>query len=211
MRIVVLADALQKAVLSKDLLPGSDVVFIGDESEFLLHREADALVDLQFVNSGSRVALLARLLPKTVIINSVADTLEETNASFVRVNGWNTFLSSALLEAACRNEEARQKAEAVFSVFRKKPEWLRDEPGFLTARVVSMIINEAFIALGEGVSTKDEINAAMKLGTAYPFGPFEWAENIGVQNIARLLQKLSETQSRYKPSERLVQEAGKAI
>ena len=42
-----------------------------------------------------------------------------------------------------------------------------------------MIINEAFLALQEGVSTKEEINTAMKLGTNYPLGPFEWVEKIG--------------------------------
>jgi 3-hydroxybutyryl-CoA dehydrogenase len=70
---------------------------------------------------------------------------------------------------------------------------------------------QAFIALGEGVSTIEEINTAMKLGTAYPYGPFEWVEKIGVQNIVTLLHKLSKTQFRYTPSELLVQETNKAI
>jgi 3-hydroxybutyryl-CoA dehydrogenase len=70
-----------------------------------------------------------------------------------------------------------------------------------------MIINEAYLALAEGVSTKEEINTAMKLGTAYPFGPFDWAEKIGLKNIALLLQKLSSTQPRYTPAAGLLQEA----
>ena len=60
-----------------------------------------------------------------------------------------------------------------------------------------MIINEAFFALGEGVSTMEEINLAMKLGTNCPYGPFEWEEKIGLQNIYRLLHKLSATDKRY--------------
>jgi 3-hydroxybutyryl-CoA dehydrogenase len=54
-----------------------------------------------------------------------------------------------------------------------------------------MIVNEAFIALKEGVSTKEEIDIAMKLGTNYPYGPFEWAEKIGTERIKNLLSKLS--------------------
>jgi 3-hydroxybutyryl-CoA dehydrogenase len=65
--------------------------------------------------------------------------------------------------------------------------------------VVSMIINEAFIALGENVSTREEIDTAMKLGTNYPYGPFEWAELIGVENIISLLNKLSEKDNHYQP------------
>ena len=207
MQIVVFANASQKDELTSGLSAVAKVVFINDESKFLLHPEADAFIDLQFTNSRSRIALLAQLLPKPVVINSVVDTLEETNEAFVRINGWNTFLSSAFLEAACRHEETRSRAAEVFMCFGKQLQWLNDEPGFITARVVSMIVNEAFVALSEGVSTKDEINTAMKLGTAYPYGPFEWAEKIGSTNIAALLQKLSESQVRYAPSPLLVQTA----
>ncbi len=61
--------------------------------------------------------------------------------------------------------------------------FVKDEPGLVSARVISMIVNEAFFALAEGVSTMEEIDVAMKLGTNYPYGPFEWLEKIGVANI----------------------------
>ena len=63
-----------------------------------------------------------------------------------------------------------------------------------------MIINEAFFALEEGVSSKEEIDVAMKLGTNYPYGPFEWQEKIGLQNIYQLLHNLSEKDKRYSVS-----------
>ncbi len=88
---------------------------------------------------------------------------------------------------------------------------MSDIPGFITPRVISMIINEAYFALAQGVSTPEEIDKAMKLGTAYPYGPLEWATRIGLQNIVTLLQKLSVAQSRYAPCELLVQETNKAI
>ena len=207
MQIVVLADAIQKAELLNTVLPEAHVVWINEVNEFLHHQQADAFIDLLFSNEEGRKAVLVQLLPKTIIINSVVDTLEETNLSFIRISGWNTFLSSSLIEAAGNNEDVKQRAESAFSMFTKKIESLPDEPGFITARVISMIINEAFIALSEGVSTKEEINAAMKLGTAYPFGPFEWAEKIGVKNIVVLLEKLSNKNGRYKPATLLVREA----
>ncbi len=208
MQVVVLASDIQKAELTKNGTKG--IVWVVDEHAFLHYSSADAFLDLTYVNTPERNTFLAQLLPKTVIIDSVTGTLQETNPAFVRINGWTTFLASPVLEAACNNEGTKMGAEEVFSLFDKKLEWLPDEPGFITARVVSMIINEAFLALGEGVSTKEEINTAMRLGTNYPYGPFEWAEKIGVQKIAVLLQKLSQTQPRYTPSELLVQEARKA-
>lgn len=210
MQIVVLADAWQKEeLLNGNTLP--EVVWIDTAQEFLQHKAADAFIDLAFANEEDYKALLKQLLPKPVIVNSVLDTVNEIGEPFIRINGWTTFLASPLMEAAATNEENKQKVEAVFSLFNKKLEWLPDDPGFITPRVVSMIINEAFISLGEGVSTKEEINTAMKLGTAYPYGPFEWAEKIGVQNIVTLLQKLSALHLRYKPAELLVQETDKAI
>lgn len=208
MQVVVLANALQKAEFANSLI--GDAVWVETVSEFLHHPSADAYLDLNYSNSPERNELLKQLLPKVVIINSVSDILPETNTNFIRINGWNAFLSSPLLEASCLREEGKAKAAEAFSLFAKEPVWLPDEPGFITARVVSMIINEAYISLAEGVSTKEEINTAMKLGTAYPYGPFEWAEKIGLQKVVTLLQKLSKTQVRYKPAGLLVQEAKQA-
>ena len=203
MPLIVLASDSQKAVWGQK----EEIVWITDAVDFLHYPTADAFIDLLYVNTGERNAILRQLFPKPVFINSVTDTLAETNASFIRINGWPTFLASPIMEAACRSEEVKAAGEVIFVVLGKQPEWLPDNPGFVTARVVSMIINEAYLALAEGVSTKEEINTAMKLGTAYPFGPFDWAEKIGLKNIALLLQKLSSTQPRYTPAAGLLQEA----
>lgn len=69
-----------------------------------------------------------------------------------------------------------------------------------------MIINEAYFAVNDEVSSKKEIDTAMKLGTNYPYGPFEWAALIGKNNILELLQKLSLTDTRYQPAELLIKE-----
>ncbi len=63
-----------------------------------------------------------------------------------------------------------------------------------------MIINEAFFAFGEKISTIEEIDMAMKLGTNYPNGPFEWAEKVGIENVYLLLEKLSGKEGRYIPA-----------
>ena len=77
----------------------------------------------------------------------------------------------------------------------------------IAARVIAMVVNEAYFALGDGVSTKSSIDTAMKLGTNYPYGPFEWSEKIGLKKIYALLNKLNETDSRYIPAPNLQKEA----
>lgn len=205
MRVVVLATEAQKDEWGRKHPDG--LVWISDENELMASAAADAFIDLTFVNTAERNALLRQLLPKPVIINSVADTLKETNSAFIRINGWSTFLSTPVVEAVCDNDTAKGNVESVFSYFDKKVEWMPDEPGFVAARVVSMIINEAYLALAEEVSTKEEVDTAMKFGTAYPFGPFEWAQKIGVKNIVALLQKMSQKEPRYAPAALLVKEA----
>ena len=84
--------------------------------------------------------------------------------------------------------------------------WVGDDYGFIAARIISMIINEAYFALEENVSTKEQIDVAMKLGTNYPYGPFEWSKKIGLINILNLLQKLAQGDPRYTVCALLVHE-----
>lgn len=205
MEIVVLTnDSLKKELLSDATSVNADIVWIEEASQLQSIEKADVFIDLLY--EPSHRPLFAHFPDALVIINSVENTLQESNAAFVRINGWTTFLQSSLIEAVVLEEENKVKAEAVFSLFNKKLEWVADEVGFITPRVVSMIINEAFIALNEGLSTKEEIDTAMKLGTNYPYGPFEWAEKIGLKKVLSLLQRLSKENHRYIPSSLLFQQ-----
>ena len=139
-----------------------------------------------------------------IFINAVTNTLMNLKAPshVVRINGWTGFLSRAEWEISGLITE---KVIAVINFLFKKIIILPDEPGFISARILAMIINEAWFALGENISTKKEIDIAMKLGTNYPLGPFEWGEKIGEKNIFYLLQKLSEKSEKYLPAPLLQQ------
>ena len=145
---------------------------------------------------------------KIIFINAVTNTLKELNVpdNVVRINGWKGFLSRPDWEISGIITE---KVKAIFSSLNKKLILVPDEPGFIAARILAMIINEAWFAFGENVSTKKEIDIAMKLGTNYPLGPFEWGEQIGEKNIFNLLQVLSKTNKKYLPAPLLLQKITK--
>ena len=143
---------------------------------------------------------------KPVFVNSVILTLREMNlpSNALRINGWPTFLERRGWEIAGNINDA---ATDVLKSLNKEILPVADEPGLIAATIIAAIINEAFFALQESVSSRDEIDAAMKLGTNYPYGPFEWAEKIGLKNVHQLLLALSKTDERYFPADLLTSEA----
>ena len=202
MRLVMLAnEMLKEELLSNVKTSEAEIKWVSHPEEFAHEENVDGFIDLLFDNSKTRIELLKNLSSQPVIINSVVNTLKEINAPFIRINAWPGFLKRPVVEASYLSEALKEKTEKIFTCLNKKTEWVPDIPGFVTARVISMIINEAWFALEEGISTKDEIDTAMRLGTNYPYGPFEWGNHIGMGNIYALLKKLSTHSNRYRPAE----------
>jgi 3-hydroxybutyryl-CoA dehydrogenase len=166
---------------------------------------AASCIDLLFDNTPERIGLLNKIAP-LVIINSVAGTTAQLPPSFIRINAWPGFLNNSIIEASVQNEN-KEAVENIFSVFHKRICWTQDMPGFVSARIIAMIINEAYLTLQEEVSTKEEIDMAMKSGTNYPYGPFEWAAKIGIERVYELLCAMSTTNARYAPCQALTKEA----
>jgi len=84
----------------------------------------------------------------------------------------------------------------------KETEIVDDEVGLVFPRILAMIVNEAAFALMEKTADADDIDEAMKKGTNYPYGPLEWAEKIGLEDIYAVLQGLFEQlgEDRYRPA-----------
>jgi 3-hydroxybutyryl-CoA dehydrogenase len=62
---------------------------------------------------------------------------------------------------------------------------------YIFARVLVSIINEAAWAMSDNVASAADINTALKLGTNYPKGPLEWADEIGYATCGELLDALN--------------------
>lgn len=166
-------------------------------------------IDLLFDNSAERIDRLKNIQAEIIFVNLVAETCIHLPDNFIRINGWPGFWQRNIAECAAKNSSKKALAEETLSAFGKTIEWTSDIPGFISARIVSAMINEAYFALGEGISSKEEIDLAMKTGTNYPYGPFEWSKLIGLTNILALLNKMAETDNSYLPSPLLIQEAQK--
>ena len=202
MHIVVKASEDQKAEwLGKSGISDLDVEFIS-AGKNILEIEADAYFILTDEKKLQQIANVDR----PFFVNAVTEILNELPANCIRINAWRGFLGRDVLEIVAL-EKNKTIAEKVMNALGWKYIFISDIRGMITARSISMIINEAYFALGDDVSTKDEIDIAMKLGTNYPYGPFEWSSKIGLKHIYHLLKKLSEEDKRYIVAPLLEEEA----
>jgi len=195
MHIAVRATQQQKDEL-KNKNFDSDVTIHWLEENEALQQMPDAFFDLTFNDANIDANDFANDV--IVFANAVNSTCKEINKkNYVRINAWPGFINRTIIEVACINEQYKQQAEKILTALNWKFIWTPDDYGFIAARIIAMIINEAYYALEENVSTKEQIDVAMKLGTNYPYGPFEWSEKIGIEKIYFLLEKLSAQNKRY--------------
>jgi 3-hydroxybutyryl-CoA dehydrogenase len=205
MKVVVISNPAGKEELAgKGVIENESIEWKAETANV---EDADIIIDLLFRPVQDRIEDLQRSGATCILVNHVCGTLDNLPVNFVRFSGWPGFLSGTFVEAAAHDSQLHPDAEKAFELFNKKIKWVPDAPGFIAPRVVAMVINEAYLSLEEGVSSREDVDTAMKLGTNYPFGPFEWTSRIGATQIHSLLLELSKMNKRYQPATLLTNEA----
>ena len=154
-------------------LPDSDVVF-----DFIIDEEPDQL-EIYF---GA---------PAKIFLNTCNITLGELWHYFnndIRCdafgfNGMPTFLERDILEVSIFKKKTKADLANVCEALGTDYLIVDDRIGLVTPRIICMIINEAYYTVQEGTASKADIDAGMKLGTNYPFGPFEWCAKIVITHV----------------------------
>ncbi len=136
--------------------------------------------------------------PTTIFLNTCKISLGElvhlvdrpfTNKIF-GFNGLPTMFNRELLEVSVWNPEDEPELRSICDGLKTDFQLVDDRIGLVTPRVVCMIINEAYYAAQDGTATRADIDLAMKLGTNYPYGPFEWSQRIGIRHVYELIEAL---------------------
>lgn len=158
-------------------LPNHDLVF-----DFIIDEEPEEIE--QYASSNAMVFFNTAKMSLAELSHMVGNEMSCTAFGF---NGLPTFFNRSVLEVAVLNHSDQQKLEGVMKALKADFLLVDDRVGLVTPRVVCMIINEAYYTVQEGTASRSDIDIAMKLGTNYPYGPFEWCLRIGVRHVYELL------------------------
>ena len=127
----------------------------------------------------------------------------------IAMHFFNPVYKMPLVEIVRGLETSDETAEVIRTVAEqmgKETVVVNEFPGFVTSRISTLVGNEAFYMLQEGVGTPEEIDKAIKLGLNYPMGPFELGDLVGLDarlnNLKYLHEKLGE---KYRPAPLLEQ------
>jgi len=96
-------------------------------------------------------------------------------------------------------------AEQFIRSLEKTPVRVFESPGYITARLMMPVMNEAVNLLSEGVASKEDIDTAMKAGYGFTLGPLELADRFGLDTLVHMLDVLfrETADPRYRPSAHL--------
>ncbi|MBC2887094.1 3-hydroxyacyl-CoA dehydrogenase [Ochrobactrum sp. CM-21-5] len=90
------------------------------------------------------------------------------------------------------SDRARLQALALAVSDGVKGSMISDSCGTVCQRVLAMIVNIASDMVQQNIASAEDLDAAVRLGLGYPFGPLEWGDRIGTGVIVRILDHIHE-------------------
>ncbi len=195
MNLLLLGDECRIAEIREKIAVDEHTVGVND----LNFKKYDLIIDCNFDEHMAYLNDYITLPNTLVLLGTVKYQLaallsdvpkNDVLCTIAGLNSLPTFLNRDLWELSVWNETSAADVAEKMAVLAIDYQIVQDRVGMVTPRVICMIINEACYTLQEGTASIDAINQAMKLGTRYPYGPFEWANKIGVKHVYETLAAL---------------------
>lgn len=211
MKVLVVGQENSLNELSERLGTGFKYTLASSIDEPIDLNDFDFIFDFSIQEFPDNYELYVDLPNTQVFLNTVQLSLSELGFTFGQkpnhifgFNGLPTFVNRSTLEVS----RFPGLTTTLPSSLGLEYEIVQDRVGMVTPRIILMIINEAYNTVQEGTASKKDIDQGMKLGTNYPFGPFEWANKIGIANVYETLEAIYDDtkDERYKISHLLKQE-----
>ncbi|MBM4278086.1 MAG: 3-hydroxyacyl-CoA dehydrogenase family protein [Deltaproteobacteria bacterium] len=178
---------------------------ISPEKDLSKAPEADWVIEAAFEDEGLKRALFQELgrisRPETPLATNTSSIpitrLAENTSRPERLLGLHFFGPVPLMELVevVKGEKTSPKifeqgVAFVKSLGKTPVRVQRDIPGFVMNRIFSAAFREAVDLVDQGIVSPEEVDAGMRLGYGWNAGPFEIADNAGLDTCARVGQSM---------------------
>ena len=122
-----------------------------------------------------------------LVADDVFQTVDVVVVDLFRANA--TRVAFSVADQA--SERAATVAAGLLQSAGLEPSAVDDTPGLILMRIVAQLASVAADAVLLGVASPPAIDMAMRLGTNYPAGPIEWADDLGAGVVVAVLDNLA--------------------
>jgi 3-hydroxybutyryl-CoA dehydrogenase len=140
--------------------------------------------------------------PGWIVMDGTKLALTDGRTASARGEGWAVFDFSLDYGACPRLGVDGANFEKVSELLRRagiQATPLPDRPGLLVARTIAALANEAADIVLRGVASAADVDTAMQMGLNFPGGPLGWADRLGADYCAGVLDALAPMNaSRYR-------------
>jgi len=161
---------------------------------------------------------IGKTASKEAIIGSNTSSISISNLAkssgmpknFIGIHFMNPVPVMPLVEVIEGDETSKKTTKETMDFVRKinkKPAKSKDNPGFISNKILMPMINEAIETLASKTGTKEDIDTVMELGMRHPLGPLKLADLIGLDTCLAIMNVLHSGfgDKKYKPSPLLTQ------
>jgi len=171
-------------------------------TDYALLSSCDFIVEAATENEEVKKQILVKadaVARPAVIIASNTSSISITKlaaattrpAKFIGMHFFNPVPVMALVELTRgleTDDAAVETAKALVKTLGKTAIVAKNSPGFIVNRILCPMINEAVLALQEGLAPAADIDDAMKLGCSHQIGPLALADLIGLDVVLAVME-----------------------
>lgn len=227
--VAAIEKSLDKLIEKKQVSQTKDEIlsrirFAGDLKEF---SGCDLVIEAVVENHKEKIEFFKKIEPivstntlissntSSISITSLGSSLKDPQR-FLGIHFFNPVPLMNLIEiikgVRTSNEAVARAIDFAKSV-KKEYVVVNDSPGFVTTRVIAMLVNEGAFELSEGLASKEDIDKALKLGGNFPMGPLTLGDLIGLDTVVNIMDVMydayKDPKFRAAPILRKLVEAGK--
>ena len=167
-------------------------------------KDCDIAIEVIYENMEMKKEVLKSLdevcKPETILASntsslSITEMASVTNrpSKVIGMHFFNPVHAMKLVEVIkgqLTDEEVHNTIYSFAEKIGKVPTTVNEAPGFVVNRILIPLVNEGIGVFAEGVASRNEIDAAMKLGAGHPMGPLALADLIGLDVCLAIMEVL---------------------